>query len=516
MATDLTDCNLTALEGISGVEPSTPPSMEEAFDKLYEDVGAFGPAGHRFGASFKKSGWLRALLAGQGLLAGFGPVWPTNISFELLLAEVGGGLPPNGSGFVLNIGAGDGKRADIYHKPMDPTWPLFARGMGGLAVEPNRRYDHHCTGDCQTAALKVPAMAFASGSLSMSLSEVNTTGTIHIAWASAEPESIQSLLVASSVPETLDALAIDTDSHEAALLEAIVTAGYRPRAIAININPDIPPPIQIRHTRATHGAAAAAGLAAASADAVWHVLAPRGYTFVAFQFGRFSRWCHRCEQRMWFVRSDAAKGLETTWGDMVRMFWAHIYASTVAPRSLPGKILAHSSSWAMWRAKFDEGEAMRVAAQAWNGTALAGGGQPYVAKFGSREENGTWKGWCLRADPCPLHVITHAWAVAGADLPLQCTAPSRGKSVFLKSLEANVAGGLSTPSWRPAIFAAVTERLLEQPPAGLCSYIQSWLQETSEALCARKGVCDATSGIEVRLTRPGGPGSAPVTCPVPR
>ena len=260
---------------------------------------------------------LRTLLAAQGLVPGVPAAWPANISFEQVLSEVGGGVPVNGSGgFVVNVGAGDGRRMDIYHKPMDPTWPLFEFGFGGLAVEANPHFDHRVptTPGAADPEDYGPPMTYASGKLSSTLAEVNRSGTIQIAWTAARPETIAQLLRAHGTPASFDALSIDIDSDEVALVRAILEGGFSPRAIAVNFNPDLPPPIYLeshlggedRQPRADAGrhlpgSYVSAGLGSGSAAAFYEVLSPK-YSLLGFQMGRFSRWCHRCEQRMWWVR----------------------------------------------------------------------------------------------------------------------------------------------------------------------------------------------------------------------
>ena len=138
------------------------------------------------------------------------------------------------------------------------------------------------------------------------------------------------------------------------MLSALLAAGYQPKAIALNFNPDVPPPIRstwrdgwpqapsgggARHAR-LRAAAGGAGLTAGSADAAFALLSP-SYSLLGFNLGRFSRWCHRCEQRMWFVRSEllglAAGQSLVSWGQMVRMFWHSAHARR-SERSIVGRV----------------------------------------------------------------------------------------------------------------------------------------------------------------------------------
>lgn len=544
-----TPCDAAAAFSALQASPTVDKSPEAAYEALHADAES-SPAGlRRFGAPFRRSAWLRAILAGQGLLPNVPAAWPANISFLQILRELNVGLPPvNGSssesGFVVNIGAGDGKRLDIYHRPIDPTWPLFARGgFGGLAIEHNGRFSEHS--EPTASAEPLGALAFASGKLSSTLAEVNQSGNIRIEWARATPGNIPGILRAHGTRDDFDALAIDTDNDEPALLSAILAAGFAPKTICININPDVPPPIQLRwrprdrptgesnasiaHSR-LEAVASVAGLGAGSAETMFALLSPR-YTLLAFELGRFSRWCMRCNQRMWFVRTELLPGGRardaslTTASDMRVMFWSSVVASVEGPRLQAGKILAHSATWAMWRAKFDEAEATAIAQHAWQkGTNLArafGGGGFGGGGFGGAREppssalaaatasqqrydhstlNGSHAAWCLHADPCPLHVITHApsgsldggeplagtrdgAASMAASLPLGCELPSRGRGIALRAM--GVPGGFAVPSLRPLLFARVSERLASSLSAAkaLCAYAEDWARHALQQLC---------------------------------
>lgn len=576
----MAECDADSLCNL-GVQKLTSLDTDAAYAALYEGKTVDAESAQRFGAPFRKSPMLRVLLAGQGLIAGMPAIWPANISFEQILGEIAiGGLPPvnssdGRSGFVVNIGAGDGKRLDIYHKPIDPTWPLFARGdFGGLAIEHNRRFSED--GVPTASAEPLGAMPFASGKLSTALSEVNQSGRIHIAWEAALPDTIADLLRSHGAPANFDALAIDTDGHELGLLSAILEAGYAPRAICVNINPDVPPPIRLRwRQRTSHGAqgdsssdatshvhleaaASAAGLAAGSADAFYALLSPR-YSLLGFELGRFSRWCMRCNNRMWWVRTNLLPGTHsptegrraarvgeqeaerpslTSWEDMVHMYWSSIVTSVEGPRLQAGKILAHSASWASWRAKFDEEEATVIARRAWQeggGLSRAFGHNPpsFASPSASRDVNaagrakdqdsllpydpmpvnGSYLAWCLHADPCPLHVVTHApngsLGVTGSRtgcldasgsngdggggggqeggsrrLPLGCELPSLGRPGGLRS--ARPPGAFAIPSLRPTLYAKVSQRLASSTASAsaLCGYAEDWARGVLERMCA--------------------------------
>ena len=92
-------------------------SADVQFAKLYSANWASAVdidknAADAFGAPFARSGYLRTLLGGHGLITPFPAVWPTNVSFEQILDEAGAEQPmprAGPTGFAVNVGAGDGK-----------------------------------------------------------------------------------------------------------------------------------------------------------------------------------------------------------------------------------------------------------------------------------------------------------------------------------------------------------------------------------------------------------------------
>ena len=384
-------CTATALRplgcGTGCIKPTVPLALYAALsDQNAWRTVVDNETAQAFGAPFARSGYLRALIAGHGLVPGFPVVWPANISFEQILEEVTGEMPiprAGASGFAVNVGAGDGKRADLYKKPMDPIYPLLEKGYGGLAIEVNRRYSGEkptVLADGSTVEVTTP-MAYASGTLPEAMAAVNTSGNVQIAWAAAAPETIGKLLLEHGAPTDLDALHVDLDGDELPVLRAILAAGYTPKAMALNFNPDLPPPIRMHltasvnhHGRKLADALVGQGLSAATADALYDLLSPR-WSLIGFGLGRFSRWCLRCEQRMWFVRSDLLPGLKahqplTSWRQMVLMFWASIAAGVEMPKAMVGKLMAHSPTYAHWKTIFEANEGREVARRAWNGTRL--------------------------------------------------------------------------------------------------------------------------------------------------
>jgi len=121
---------------------------------------------------------------------------------------------------------------------------------------------------------------------------------------------------------------------------------------------------------------------------------------------------------MWFVRRSllgAGSAPLISLAQLGRMFWAAVVASTLAPRVQPGKLLSHSSRVVGLLAQQAEEQARRAAARALSGTApRRRRRRRRLAEAPWRASNVSKRGWCLRADPCPLHALTHPPAASEA------------------------------------------------------------------------------------------------------
>lgn len=273
------------------------------------------------------SGWLHDLWASQGLLEGLVPddpdassVWPANVSFGQMIDNF---VPAERRDkFVVNLGANDGTRHD-------PSFPLLVeRHYGGILVE----------GD---PAFKTRLYA--------NVQPFNASGRLHISWGFASADTIGPRLKSLGCPQDPDALKIDVDGLDAALLEGMALSGILPKTIAIEVSPDVPPPVQLaqlyhdafkfeflrKHMR---------GWLGASADALYTLLGRLGYALIAFELGtrehmRCGRMgksctmkttCTHCEHNMWFVRSDllrAAAGVDPpAWPQFVSAYWKQMFA----------------------------------------------------------------------------------------------------------------------------------------------------------------------------------------------
>lgn len=281
--------------------------------------------------SIPPAGWLRALWASQGFLEGteysrgIGGDWPANISFGQILDEFVDEKTLNR--FVVNLGANDGTRHD-------PAFPLLVeRGYGGV----------HFEGD--------PAF---KKRLYASLKPFNASGNVHVSWGFASAATIAEKMRSYGCPREPDALKIDVDGLDGALLEGILQGGIRPKAVVVEVNSDLPPPLQISQLDSPHFTfdfqrKHMRGWLGASADSLYTLLAKYDYALLAFELGTRehmvcaktkgtpTRMCHKhstcthCENNMWFVRGDllrsATGGTQPpSWPQFANAFWKQTFA----------------------------------------------------------------------------------------------------------------------------------------------------------------------------------------------
>ena len=116
--------------------------------------------------------------------------------------------------FIVDIGAGDGKK-------MSNTYRFFKKGWPGLAFESNPR---------KFKRLKKNYLQFNDVSLSMD--------KVH-------PDSLEKVLHKMNVPSRILLLDLDIDSYDYFVLEAFLKR-YRPAIVLTEINEIIPPPIKFK------------------------------------------------------------------------------------------------------------------------------------------------------------------------------------------------------------------------------------------------------------------------------
>ena len=114
---------------------------------------------------------------------------------------------------VVDIGAGDGVRKSN-------TYNLFMNGWNGVGVEYDSRNFSRLA-----QAYKFYPNAFACR-------------------CSITPYNVVNLLEAYSIERNFGILSLDIDGYDYWVLEAILSAGYRPRLIVSEYNEKIPPPVK--------------------------------------------------------------------------------------------------------------------------------------------------------------------------------------------------------------------------------------------------------------------------------
>ena len=239
--------------------------------------------------------YLTNLLQRTGMRGNGAPQWPFEISFASALEHL---VPTRDRvRYVISLGGHDGKTHD-------PTYELFARQhYRGVVIEGNE---------------------YLRDILYDNLGAVNATGGAQISFGFAQPSTIAAQLLALGAPLEPDALKIDIDSANGLILRALLSAGFRPRVIMVEINPDLPPPIQFEcegpcATSPTMGV----GRYGVSAARLAVISRELGYSLLGYELG--SREGGRTEHNAWLVRSSlfAATGVAPpTAAEERRAFWA--------------------------------------------------------------------------------------------------------------------------------------------------------------------------------------------------
>lgn len=411
--------------------------------------------------------------------------WPANVSFTQLL--------PESQGFVLNVaterGAATYRTAGPLREAYDETLALLDAGFRGLFIEPQ---------DCGSHACGVPA----------ALARANSSGAARVVRADVTAEGIDTLL--SGVPRELSALRVDTGAADLAVLRAVMRAGYRPLAICVHVNADVPPPLRWSVEASTSADANESvanfreghGYSGASADDILAVAHAHHYSLVAWEFGRMPKWCIRCVQNAWLVRndrlSDEARRQAASWRRSVRAFWAQFYALHVGLRAAPAQRLFASTNKMKYIYGLYASEAASLGEEAWgaNATGVAENASEVHRQFRQAEGlpgNAERCALCFTSDPCPLHAVTHAPA---ALVPVDVQQGEQGEQVRWESLGgAWAVGDAAIPGAALAAShaARVSERLAEL--AGTSHWASeafadvacSWMGDMRRRACAGGG-----------------------------
>jgi hypothetical protein len=126
--------------------------------------------------------------------------------------EIATAQPRFSNRFAVNLGAGDGVSAN------DPVLPLYEAGWAGLAVEGERD-------EALLANLPAPSIRKLIGT-------------------SITPDNVAGLLADNGCPERPDLLKLDIDGYDGPVLLEILRAGFRPKVLQLEVQPEIPPPIE--------------------------------------------------------------------------------------------------------------------------------------------------------------------------------------------------------------------------------------------------------------------------------
>lgn len=119
--------------------------------------------------------------------------------------------PGEANRFAVNLGAGDGVSCN------DPVYPLYQAGYAGLAIE---------GGANPALAVNLP---------SPSIRKLTATFIT--------PDNIASLLKDNGCPRDPDFLKLDIDGYDGPVLRAIFEAGFRPKVLQLEVQPEFPPPL---------------------------------------------------------------------------------------------------------------------------------------------------------------------------------------------------------------------------------------------------------------------------------
>ncbi|NGZ06276.1 MAG: hypothetical protein G8237_07960 [Magnetococcales bacterium] len=114
--------------------------------------------------------------------------------------------------YAVNLGAGDGKSCQ------DPVYPLYEMGYSGLAVDATES-------DALFNNLPNPKIKKILGQF-------------------ITPINITDLLISNKCPQSPDMLKLDVDGYDGPILLEILKAGYQPKLLQVEVNPEIPPPIE--------------------------------------------------------------------------------------------------------------------------------------------------------------------------------------------------------------------------------------------------------------------------------
>jgi hypothetical protein len=203
---------------------------------------------------------------------------------------------------AINIGARDG----IDH---DPVYELYHQyGYTGILFE----------GDPKMLPI-----------LRNNMMKVNNTGKIYIIEEFARVHKMASILKYFNIPKVFDVLKVDIDSYDYAILNSILVNGYLPRIVLVEMNVDIPPPIQWyldeKETSKYEQKYGWFGSYGGSTDAFFDLMSRYDYRLIDMSIydEYIDPECARCEHNLWFIRNDISQSSVPAmkWIDMNALYW---------------------------------------------------------------------------------------------------------------------------------------------------------------------------------------------------
>lgn len=206
---------------------------------------------------------------------------------------------------AVNIGARDG----IDH---DPTYAILK--------------------DLEYGALAFEGDAGVLEELKNNMAGVNSSNNVFVIPNFASSTSIVAELQRFNLHKKFDVLKIDIDSIDMSILQAILSAGYRPKFLMMEINADISPPFQwyLKESAAFtyEGKRVGQGMYGVSGDALFQYVSPLGYRLLELELvDPTASSCFRCEHNMWFMHEDVIASRSNvppapSYDEYVSIFWS--------------------------------------------------------------------------------------------------------------------------------------------------------------------------------------------------
>ncbi|MEI6622581.1 MAG: hypothetical protein WCP28_11805 [Actinomycetes bacterium] len=158
------------------------------------------------------------------------------------------------SPFAVNIGCWDGRSFN------DPVYPLYEEGFAGAAIE---------WGDPPELEQNLGVFP-----------DVKLMPNTYVT-----PDNICKVLASVDCPATPDFLKMDIDGMDGDVLAAILRGGFRPLALQVEVNPEIPPPYAFNVVASSQFLpGGATGFFGMSLQYACDLLSPFGYSLVELDF----------------------------------------------------------------------------------------------------------------------------------------------------------------------------------------------------------------------------------------